>query len=164
MLRSEFSLDWSLGLSRLAVAPFAMGAPGAAGGPADKCLRADPALGRNGAPGSKLLGAAARALGAGKGGNNSRDTTNVEAMLSELANMAGRHQPSAVQAFVGAKHRGSPTDEEAIGSIMGTRCRHCLLGGRKLAQRGRAQRMAEDNGPATPRSLCAHKPLAGGVL
>eukprot|EP00959_Pyramimonas_sp_CCMP1952_P235287 4916542-Pyramimonas_sp.AAC.1 len=30
MLRSEFSSDWSLGLSRLAVAPFAVAPPGPA--------------------------------------------------------------------------------------------------------------------------------------
>ncbi|CAK0899596.1 unnamed protein product, partial [Prorocentrum cordatum] len=197
MLRSEFSLDWSLGLSRLAVAPFVMappgpavtavvnsgspeGAPGAVGGPAYKRLRADPAQGGGGAPGGKGSwapqqglpqqhqnqphsfgqntgkGGKPQAPGTGKGGNNNHKKANVTAMLSELGK-AGRQQPAAVQAFVDAKHQGSPDDKEAIRSIMGTYCRHCLLGSRKLAQHSRAQCRQEGGVPATPCSRCAQK-------
>ncbi|CAK0791283.1 unnamed protein product, partial [Prorocentrum cordatum] len=165
MLCSEFSLDWSLGLSRLAVAPFVMappgpavtavvtsgspeGAPGAVGGPACKRLRADPAQGGGGAPGGKGSwapqqglpqqhqnqpnsfgqntgkGGKPQAPGTGKGGNNN-------------------HKKANVTAFVDAKHQGSPDDKEAIRSIMGTYCRHCLLGSWRLVQRSRAQRRQE---------------------
>ncbi|CAK0847543.1 unnamed protein product, partial [Prorocentrum cordatum] len=198
MLCSEFSLDWSLGLSRLAVAPFVMappgpavtavvtsgspeGAPGAVGGPAYKRLRADPAQGGGGAPGGNGSwapqqglpqqhqnqpnsfgqntgkGGKPQAPGTGKGGNNNHKKANVTAMLSELGNMVGRQQPAAVQAFVDANHQGSPDDKEAIRSIMGTYCRHCLLGSRRLVQHSRAQCRQEGGVPATPCSRCAQK-------
>ena len=174
VLKTDFQLDWNLGLSRLAVAPFVLAPSGPAltyitpappeeshGGPAFKKFRPSEgvASSRPAAAGGALPGPSGEPKGQGKGkapqGKSTDKQQNMNVMISELTGMMGRQSPTDVQRYIDAKFAGNETDRRAIGTIMSTYCRHCLRNSRAVVKHPLATCKAMGKQPSTACPKCA---------
>ncbi|CAK0879455.1 unnamed protein product, partial [Prorocentrum cordatum] len=177
LIHEDFSIDWSLGLARLAAAPFAMAPPGPAlaavapspadaplGAPARKKIKSDPGQGSSGQQSAQdprtrpavppRPPAPQAQTGARPNGN-----ANLGPLVNEFSAMMGRQQPAAIQAAVDAKfQRGPPEEKNAIRAFLSTHCRQCHLNA-KAVKRSRAQCRAEGARPSAPCPRCAQKQI-----